>query len=344
MKKLFIGAIAALFVICGVSANAQAAMVDLISYTAPGAGLSIDAWGNSASSGLISVNIPSGGQVYKSYLYSADVFGGGLSNVALDGTTLISNASSKLDVGARNANSANENRWDVTSIVNSVIGGGSGLFDLDVQEFGYLDGEILAVLYNVPSAPVSTAFIFDGELAHGGDNFDINLGTPIDKTDPNFQAILSLGISYSYQPAGQYSIIDVNSQRLTTSAGGQDDGGPYNGGLITAGGIGDSTANPANPYATDGGGPRYDDELYSLFNYVNNGDTVIHFDTSNPSFDDNVFFLGFTTLGLASITNPEGDVVVDDGGNHNPVVPEPATMVLLSSGLLGMAGIRRRNV
>jgi hypothetical protein len=336
MKKIFI---VLSILSLGFGGVAQATMVDRISYTAPGAGLSIDAWGGT-SSGLISVDIPAGGQVYKSYLYSADVWGSGLSNVSLDGTTLISSAASKLDVGARQGNSPNENIWDVTSIVNSVVGGGSGLFNISVAEFGYLDGEILATLYNVPSAPVSTAFIFDGELASGGDSFDINLGTPIDKTDPNFQALLSLGISYSYQPAGQYSRIDVNGQRLTTSAGGQDDGGGYNGGLITAGGIGDSPDNPANPYATDGAGPRYDDELYSLLAYINNGDTVIHFDTNNPSFDDNVFFLGFTTLGRASIDNPQGDVVDDDNGG--PAIPEPATMALLGSGLLGFAGIQRR--
>ncbi len=32
-----------------------------------------------------------------------------------------------------------------------------------------------------------------------------------------------------------------------------------------------------------------------------------------------------------------------EGNPENPVIPEPATMVLLSSGLLGMAGIRRKN-
>jgi hypothetical protein len=59
---------------------------------------------------------------------------------------------------------------------------------------------------------------------------------------------------------------------MTTSAGGEDDGESADGALITAGGLDDSNANPADPYATDNGDPRQDDELYDLIPFVSNGD------------------------------------------------------------------------
>ena len=122
-----------------------------------------------------------------------------------------------------------------------------------------------------------------------GDTFNVGLAEPLDKSDPNLVLDMSLGISFGYQGSGQYSVIDVNGTRMTTSAGGQDDGYSGNGGLITVGGIGDSNTNPSNPYA----GPsnyRTDDELYNLLPFVNTGDTSIRVDTVNPSNDDNIFF------------------------------------------------------
>lgn len=149
---------------------------------------------------------------------------------------------------------------------------------------------------------------------------------------------MSLGISFGFQPAGQYSQVDVNGSRLTTSAGGQDDGFGQDGGLITAGGIGDSTANPDHPFWTDldAANPtlgnlgsnafRYDDELYSLNDFLTNGDTLININTLNPSNDDNVFFMAFSTLGVAQVIT----------------APEPTTLLLLGIGLFGLAAFRRR--
>jgi hypothetical protein len=332
MKKGLLGLLASALTLalCG---PVNATMVDFVTYTEKGAGLSVDAKGlDTGVDGVIRASIPTGSTVYKAYLYSASVGFSGtpLSDVVLEGTTLTSNAASRLDTGARDGNSwVSENRWDVTSIVQSKVGGGSGTFNFSLRETGYLDGEILAVLYSNPTKPLSTAFLFDGELSTTGDTFNIFLTTPVNKADPNFTADMSLGISYSYQPSSQYSIVDINGNRLTTSAGGQDDGFAANGGLITAGGIGDSNTNPANPFADGNSGPRYDDELYSLVDLLNNGDTLITIATNNPSGDDNVFFTGFSTLGQASI-EPIGPI------------PEPSTFFLFGIGLVGAGLLRKR--
>ena len=46
------------------------------------------------------------------------------------------------------------------------------------------------------------------------------------------------------RPVGQFSIVDVNSQRLTSCAGNFDDGLGNDGALVTVGGVGDLTDNP----------------------------------------------------------------------------------------------------
>ena len=61
---------------------------------------------------------------------------------------------------------------------------------------------------------------------------------------------MSLGISFSYQGCCQYSMIDANGQRVTTSAGGQDDGEAANGALITVGGLDDSKNRQSSRFQT----------------------------------------------------------------------------------------------
>jgi hypothetical protein len=150
-------------------------------------------------------------------------------------------------------------------------------------------------------ASEKTIVIMFGGLSTTGDNFALTLGEAIDPSDPGALLDMGLGISFSYQPASQYSRIDINGQRLTTSAGGYDDGIAANGGLITVGGIGDLNTNPADPFATDGGGTRYDDELYSLLPLITNTTTNIQVATLNPSNDDNIFLAYFEISGAAII-------------------------------------------
>jgi hypothetical protein len=304
-------------------------MLPFQTFTGEGAGLSVDAVGmNTNSPATVSANIPANALVEAAYLYSASVWSGPLANVTLDGTTLTSDSSSRLDVGARQANPASENRWNVTSIVSAKYDNLGGTYDFNVTELGNLDGEILSVIYSVPTEEVRTTLLYDGELATTGDNFIVSLLDPYDGTS---NAFMSLGISFGFQGGTrQYTEVDINGQRLTTSAGGQDDGFDANGGLITAGGIGDDPANPADPFALPSG-PRSDDELYNLASFLSLGDTSFTINTLNPSNDDNVFFMGLNLKGRAS------------SGQENPI-PEPTTMLLFGTGLLGLVGLGRKKL
>jgi hypothetical protein len=129
--------------------------------------------------------------------------------------------------------------------------------------------------------------------------------------DPDYRSTLlelSLGISYGFQTgvSDQFSIVTVNGQTLTLTAGGEDDGQPGNGALITVGGTGDTPYNPTSLIVM---GPRTDDELYNLTPYVAKGDTEILVTTRNPSNDDNIFFAAFTTdppvAGIGTPTDPD---------------------------------------
>ncbi|MDD1732306.1 MAG: hypothetical protein CG440_113, partial [Methanosaeta sp. NSM2] len=157
------------------------------------------------------------------------------------------------------------------------------------------DGELLVVIFDDPAQTTDNTIILNfGAQNTTGDDFNISPAKPIDLNDPNLALEFSLASSYSYQEGGmqQFSIVDVNGQRMTSWAGGDDDGtGPSsNGELFTVGGLDDSTDNPADPNGQ--GDKRYDDELYTLLPFVSNGDTNIVVQTLNPSNDDNLLFAG----------------------------------------------------
>ena len=264
---------------------------------------SLDALGtNDAVGGTIHVQKPAGATVRVAYMAVATTgFEGhklAAGDVQIDGSSFVWSMETPSSISSWNY-------WgDVTSLVKSKIDAApAGLVSFSITEVNtYLvEGEILVVVFDDPSQTTdNTVALLFGAQDVAGDTFHIGLAQPLNLSDPNLQLDLSLGISYGWQDdraTGQYSIVDVNNVRMTTSAGGEDDGASENGALITVGGIGDSNANPVNAYATPTNF-RDDDELYNLLPFVNNGDTAINVFTQNPSMDDNIFF---AALNLKSV-------------------------------------------
>ena len=335
-------------VVMGVLLGTQAAEASLVNnFQFNGKGnWSLDAVGsNSTPVGNIDAIVPLGSFVEKAFLYSSLFSSAASPTVTFDGTVYAPASFTPLGVTV----GLQAWRADVTTQVRTKIGGGSALpftFSIDAESpNGTIDGEVLAIVYSNPAEVERTIAFLDGFSATTGDTTTFNFSSPlIDPTTPGFEAQMSLGIGFGFQPAGQFSRVDVDGRRLTSSAGGQDDGGGFNGGLITVGGIGDSPLNPVDPNVTDGGGPRTDDELYNLAlgNGVNSapflttGATSFKVDTINPSNNDNIFFLGLNVTARGGVNQPPPPP--DD---HAPVIPEPSSMLLCGLGVLSAGFVKR---
>jgi hypothetical protein len=285
---------------------APASATLLVRNVIPDAALSIDGFGSLSNNGVIQANIPTGSTIQRAYLYAASVWDNLVYDVTFHGTALPLSSATIL---SPNSNLATTARWDVTSIIASSFTG--GLQNFNIVENGDNDGEVLVVAYSNPSTQGFASVILDGELSTTGDTVEFNFAS-IPYTGGAF--LVSLASSYSRQPSGQFTQIDVTTnstqnRRLTTSAGGQDDGEVDDGALITVGGIGDNPANvdpTAEPMKTN-----LDDEYYNLAlgnsanpaPFILPGDTFLRLTTKNPSNDDNVFGM-FITISPAPIPEP----------------------------------------
>ena len=340
-RFLFVGATVFLAALIFGAGHARAALSPFASETGK-ISLSVDALGtNDPAGSAISVQKNAGATVRKAYLFTAKIPFTGQpvdGEVTLNGNPITWDPSTFVSSTFGNFTAA----ADVTSIVKPIVDAAPpGLVNFTAAEgdnTDLYDGEVLAVILDDPTVthPGSVILLY-GTQSTAGDTFNVALSDPVDKTNPNFGLDLGIGISFSYDPGGgsQFSTVDVNGTRMSSSAGGQDDcadavAGDFSncpdGTLITAGGIGDLNDNPPNPLATPetgcvgvmGPSPRCDDELYNLLPFVNNGDTTLTFNTTNPSNDDDIFFAALNVhasaaivgagivLGPASATNTVG--------------------------------------
>ena len=318
------------------------------------AALSIDGLGQSGTGGTISTNVPAGSTVLAAYMYVTTTWNFG----PFTDVTLTQGANSVVLPAAggtllSNANDAQVRRYDVTTFVTNNIVTGALNQDWVVDEAvsSSSDGTVLVVVYSHASTAGATAIIMDGELALNGDTTTLGFAPYV-----SGPVIMSLASEFS-AGGSQFTIVDVTTssnnvaRRLTGCAGASDDGVVANGALLTVGGIGDSTANPSPTCTT-----ADDDELYDLAQgnsadadpFISVGDTSLTLTTNNPSFDDNVFFLGLTAgFRVTDVDDISTDAPTDDApsddtpSDDGPRVPAPAPLLLLGLGLLG-AGIASR--
>lgn len=255
--------------------------------------LSVDAAGSDLSFGTVEVSKPAGGIVKKAYLAAAAT--GGYArpfedgDVRIEGHGIIWEDTIRNNVGSWNGLS------DVTAYVEATINAappGTVLIDISESHSDLVDGVILAVVFETPSAsPDNYIALYFGAQAQRADSFFVDFPSPVPADFSGARYEMGVGISYSLQSrdsSDQYTIIDVNGRRLTTSAGGPDDGSPSPGALVSVGGFDDSPANPADPYATPLN-MASDDELYDLRPFLKSGDTRAVIKTSSPN-EENLFF------------------------------------------------------
>lgn len=280
------------------------------------------------STGIIQVEKPASATVRCAYMAAATTGFSGYQlqagDIKIDGADVIWTKEIPNSISSYNY-------WaDVTSIIKAKIDAApAGRINFNITESPayQTDGELLVVIFDDPTQTTDNTIILNfGAQNTTGDYFNISLAKPIDLNDPNLALDFSLASSFSNQDGGaqQFSIVDVNGQRMTSWAGGDDDGtGPMsNGELFTVGGLDDSTDNPADPNGQ--GDKRYDDELYTLLPFASNGDTNITVQTLNPSNDDNLLFAGLflRSVLIASIQdfgdapNSYHTLLASDGAGH----------------------------
>jgi hypothetical protein len=331
--------------------------------------------------GNLQANVPVGSTVIAAYLLSSTYTAGPTPNVTLGGTTYSGGQWTALPPDATETG-LQAFSTNVTAQMQAAIGGGSAspfyFSDTENTNNSGTDGEMLAVVYSNPSLTTHTIALLDGSLASAGATTVIHYSSPLTGVgSPGFSEEMSIGDGFSYQiNSAQYSTIDVNGRRLTTSAGGADDavdGGypvqdprndPYdqNGDLFTVGfgGI-DTPTNPSDPYLVGGTSTDQPESTwgpgYSEFSPLDPADTT-HYDQElydlgqGNGVDASPFVSNGDTSTTIDTMNPSGDDNIFFLGlnitatatvtNSTPDTAATAGLMALALGALGLAAMSKR--
>ena len=283
------------------------------------AAISSDALGTVEGGGILEAEILAGSTIERAYLHIGTLttdFAFRPNTITFEGQTLgLSWLENVQDMSSFTKTLNFEiGKADVTSIVANKVGNSGGIFEFNLSEDlgisqDLIVGSSLTVIYSNPNLPESTIILLEGG-AIGAQPRTTNLtfANPLDLTNSQVTPQLSLGILFSdLNDSGtpQYTTVDINGDRLTSSAGDYDDGERENYALVTVGGVGDSIDNPDDPYAIR---DVSDDELYNLTSFLQDGDTRLTIETRNPSNDDLLYLMALTLPASVTdiqVTNPE---------------------------------------
>lgn len=319
--------------------------------------LSIDGVGTNGGTGTLQVQKPAGSTVRRAFLAATST--GLTKRKLINGDVRLEGQAVNWSLSVQN-NISSWNHWaEVTSLVRGKLDAAPvGRVSLSVSELGPtgIEGEILAVIFDDPNAPISTVILLFGTHQAQGHTLDVALADSFTPGVEGRSIDLSLGISFGYQSGAeteaQRSLVEVNGTRLTSMAGGQDDGESLNGALLTVGGLDDTPANPA-PFQS-GPGPRQDDELYDLRPFLTEGSTRFSLFTQNPSNNDNIFFgalhfvSGAAVIGEGSVLGPVEAMnkagrfhtvtATLQDGTHQPLVGQTVTFQVTRGPNKGLSG------
>lgn len=266
-------------------------------YTAEGAyTLSADAGGNATLPAYgVQVNKPANATVHKVFAITMSTPSGTPPSAnALTFTNGLTAITPTLnEVRTSSSGSPMTARFDdVTAELETLLNGlPDGESTLTVTENalpGDLDGSALLVIWNDPSASNTLVSIRLG--AERTDQVITHTVTtnPI-AVHPGLDVQLGAGVSFSTGVSGQQSNLAFNGTQLTTILGGNDDGAPANGALITLGGLGDTLLRTDN------------DELFGVTDLVTNGDTALTTTVTSSSTNDYLYALYFVAKGMNGV-------------------------------------------